>query len=110
MKDNNSQNGSTRNGEPRARLFRVSYVDTIVREAFVEARDEEEAQEIVTAQTLDGQHHHAIDVDVIDMQAEQVTEIGDRPSCFECGDCGDKRSVAAPAAFDSDDDLRSGNA
>lgn len=71
-------------GSP-ARLYRISYVDTVVRETFVNACDENEAEDIVEAQIADARHHHAIDAYHDDVQAEAVDGIGRRPTCFECG-------------------------
>ena len=67
------------------RLYRVTYVDTVVRERFVHAHDENEAEDIVEAEIADARHHHAIDAYHDDVQAEAVTDIGRRPTCFECG-------------------------
>lgn len=67
------------------RLYRVSYVDTVVRETFVNARDENEAEDIVEAEIADARHHHAIDAYHDDVQAQHVAEVGRRPTCFECG-------------------------
>ena len=67
------------------RLYRVSYVDTVVRETFVLARDENEAEDVVEAQIAECQHHHAIDAYHDDIAAEAVAEVGRRPTCFECG-------------------------
>ena len=67
------------------RLYRVSYVDTVVRETFVHAHDANEAEDIVEAEIADARHHHAIDAYHDDVQAEAVTGITRRPTCFECG-------------------------
>ena len=76
------------------RLFRVSYVDTVVRETFVRAYDENEAEDIVEAQIAEAEHHHAIDAYHDDVQTESVTEIGPRPTCFECGSSGATETAA----------------
>lgn len=72
-----------------ARLYRVGYVDTVVRETFVNARDENDAEDIVEGQITARDHHHMIDAYRDDMQAEPVTDIGRRPMCFECGGAGE---------------------
>jgi len=76
------------------RLYRVSYVDTVVRETFVSAHDEQEAEDIVEAQIADAEHHHAIDAYHDDVQAEPVAATGRRPTCFECGHAGGPDSAA----------------
>jgi hypothetical protein len=73
-----------------ARLYRVSYNDTVVRETFVLAQNESEAEDIVVSQIADAEHHHAIDTYQNDMRAEAVAEIGRRPTCFECGNSADR--------------------
>jgi len=75
------------------RLYRVSYVDTVVRETFVNACDENEAEDIVEAQIADADHHHAIDAYHDDVQAEAVAAIGRSRTCVECG-----RTTGEPAA------------
>jgi hypothetical protein len=65
-------------------LYRVTYVDSVIREAYVEARDENGAEELVEEEFSDGVHHHAIDAYHDDMQA-LPTEDRTRRSCFECG-------------------------
>lgn len=65
-------------------LFRVSYVDTVVRETFVEAATESQAEAIVEEQVHDGVHHHAIDTYHDDMQVLPAGD-GNRRRCFECG-------------------------
>lgn len=75
-------------GSASTRLYRVSYVDTVVRETFVNARDENEAEDVVEGQIAQGDHHHMIDAYRDDMQAEPVSSIGRRPLCFECGASG----------------------
>lgn len=65
-------------------LYRVSYVDAIVREVYVEARDENEALDLIGTEIGDCVHHHAIDTFQEDMQ---VTPAATRSPChcFECG-------------------------
>lgn len=65
-------------------LYRVTYVDSVFREAYVEAHDEDEAERIVTEEFSEGVHHHAFDADQVEMQAEPV-EVRSRQFCFECG-------------------------
>lgn len=76
-------------GSSSKRLYRVSYVDTVIRETFVSAHDENEAEDIVEAQIAEAEHHHAIDAYHDDVQAEPVDKIGRRPLCFECGASGE---------------------
>jgi hypothetical protein len=66
-------------------LYRVSYVDAVVRETFVSAHNENEAEDIVEAQIAEALHHHAIDAYHDDMQAEPATTSGRPHMCFECG-------------------------
>jgi hypothetical protein len=72
-------------------LFRVSYVDTVVRETFVTASDENEAEIIVEQQIADAEHHHAVDAYHDDMQTERATGASTH-SCFECGRRGNESS------------------
>ena len=65
-------------------LYCVSYVDAVVREAFVEARDENEAEALVDEEFSNGVHHHAVDAYREDMQAQPAVERS-RHDCFECG-------------------------
>jgi len=67
--------------------FRVSYTDSVLREAVVKAASKEQAEDIVRSQMEDGQHHHACDAWNDDWQVEPYR----RPplvnrSCFECGE------------------------
>ena len=68
----------------KAVLYRVTYVDSIFREAYVEAHDEDEAQDLVEEEIGDGVHHHAYDADQNEMQAWPA-EASSRQLCFECG-------------------------
>jgi hypothetical protein len=65
-------------------LFRVSYVDSVIRETFVTATDKNEAEVIVEQQIADAEHHHAIDAYHDDMQTERGSRASAR-TCFECG-------------------------
>ena len=66
--------------------YRVTYVDSCLREAVVEAVSPEAAKESVRGQMEHAQHHHAIDA--------WCTEPYKRPpivnrTCFECGETRD---------------------
>lgn len=65
-------------------LFRVTYVDSVFREAFVEARDSDEAETLVYEEIGDGVHHHAYDAFQNEMQASPA-ESRNRPIYYECG-------------------------
>lgn len=70
---------------PQAKkLFRVTYLDTVLRETFVKAMDENESEDIVEQEIADAVHHHAIDAYHDDMQSE-ADGGKHRRSCFECG-------------------------
>jgi len=67
--------------------FRVTYVDSVLREAVVDSVSPEAAEEAVRAQMENAEHHHACDAWNDDWQVEPYR----RPplvnrSCFECGD------------------------
>lgn len=66
--------------------YRVTYTESILREAFVEASGPDEAVEAARAEFDDAQHHHAVDLWLDDFQAEESRP---RPAakriCFECG-------------------------
>ena len=68
----------------KAVLFRVTYVDAVVRETYVKAHNESEAEERAENEFDEGVHHHAIDAYRDDMQAlpaiNQAAQF-----CFECG-------------------------
>jgi hypothetical protein len=70
--------------QPAKSLFRVSYVDTVIRQAYILATDEDQANDIIEEQISNGIHHHAIDAYHDDMQAEPADE-STRCCCFECG-------------------------
>ena len=67
--------------------YRVTYVDSCLREAVVEASSPEAAEEAVRRQMEDAQHHHAVDAWNDDWQAEPYKRppIVNR-TCFECGE------------------------
>ena len=67
--------------------YRVTYVDSVLREAVVESASSAAAEEIVRAQMENAQHHHACDAWNDDWSVEACR----RPpfvnrSCFECGE------------------------
>ena len=67
--------------------FRVTYIDSVLREAVVEAPSSEEAEAIVRTEMEDAQHHHACDAWNDDWQIEPYRHapLVNR-SCFECGE------------------------
>ncbi len=64
--------------------YRVTYVDSILRVAFIDADSPESALEAATAETENAQHHHALDTWTDDWQAKPAQDLSAR-SCFECG-------------------------
>jgi hypothetical protein len=66
--------------------YRVTYVESILREAVVEAENPEVAEDFVLGQRECAEHHHAVDVWDDDWQVEEhlTTPVVNR-SCFECG-------------------------
>ena len=66
--------------------FRVSYVDSVLREAVVEAVSAEEAEVAVRTQIENAEHHHACDAWNDDWTVEPYRHapVVDR-HCFECG-------------------------
>jgi hypothetical protein len=70
--------------------FRVTYVDSVLREAVVEAPTSEEAEATARTQMENAEHHHACDAWNDDWQVERYR----RPplvnrSCFECDELRD---------------------
>jgi len=67
--------------------FRVSYTDSVLREAVVEADSREQAEAIAQRQMEQGKHHHASDVWIDDWQVEPYRRPSpDNRYCFECGE------------------------
>ena len=67
--------------------FRVTYVDSVLRETVVEAPSSEEAETIARTQMENAEHHHTSDGWTDDWQVEPYR----RPPlvnrhCFECGE------------------------
>ena len=67
--------------------FRVTYVDSVLREAVVQAPSAEEAEQTVRSQMENAEHHHVSDGWTDDWHVEPYR----RPplvnrSCFECGE------------------------
>lgn len=67
--------------------FRVSYVDSVLREAVVEAASAEAAEEAVRAQMENAEHHHACDAWNDDWAVDPYRHapVANR-HCFECGE------------------------
>ena len=70
--------------------YRVTYPESILREAIVEASGPDEAIEAARAEFDDATHHHAVDIWLDDYQAKLSRP---RPAakriCFECGESRD---------------------
>ena len=66
--------------------YRITYVDSCLREAVVDASSPETAEEAVRQQMEHGEHHHAVDAWNDDWAAEphQRRPVVNR-TCFECG-------------------------
>ncbi|MDB5392138.1 MAG: hypothetical protein JWM11_7784 [Planctomycetaceae bacterium] len=65
-------------------LFRVVYADAVLCEAYVMAHDEGEAEELAQEAFSNGDHHHALESYIADMQALPAIK-ETRQFCFECG-------------------------
>ena len=66
--------------------YRVTYVDSVLREAIVEAENGDQAETIVRQQMENAEHHHAVDAWNDDWQAEPRTSPATaNRCCFECG-------------------------
>lgn len=67
--------------------YRVSYVESILREAIVEANSPQEAEDRVLEQKEYPEHHHAVDVWDDDWQVKEYKRapVVNR-HCFECGE------------------------
>lgn len=66
-------------------LYRVTYVDAVLREAYVEAADPGAAEETVEEEFSNGVHHHALDAYRDDIQVSPAEDERSRGVCFECG-------------------------
>lgn len=67
--------------------FRITYVESILREAVIDAHTPEMAEEAVMQQIENAEHHHSVDVWNDDFQVEQYQRpaaAGNR-HCIECG-------------------------
>ena len=67
--------------------YRVSYVDSCLREMVVKAKSAEQAEELTRRQMEDGQHHHVADAWNDDWSVEPFRRhplVNRR--CVECGD------------------------
>jgi hypothetical protein len=66
--------------------YRVTYTDSVLREAVVEAGNADDAEDLVRGQIDSAEHHHAVDAWNDDWQAEPCTRQSRRSlCCFECG-------------------------
>ena len=67
--------------------FRVTYVDSVLRETVVEADSAEAAEEVARLQMENAEHHHSCDVWNDDWQVELYRRPPlDNRYCFECGE------------------------
>ena len=69
------------------KTYRVSYVESVLREVVVEGASEEHATDIARLQMENAEHHHAVDVWNTDWSAEPSVKgplVNAR--CFECGE------------------------
>jgi len=67
--------------------YRVTYVDSILRETIIEAATPEHAEDMARHEIELGKHHHSVDVWQDDWQAQEY----DPPDngneyCWECGE------------------------
>ena len=69
--------------------YRVTYTDSVLRVALIDAYSPEHAEQITQAQMENAEHHHALDTWNDDWQVERLRQAHPR-CCFECG-----QSVAA---------------
>lgn len=71
----------------KKRSYRVSYVEGVLREAYINAESAEAAEEVVRSQMENAAHHHAVDAWTDDWQAEPHAKdpSSRRTRCFECG-------------------------
>jgi len=66
--------------------YRVTYIESILREVVIHAKTTEDAENMAHQQYLEAEHHHAVDVWNDDWQVNDC-----KPSswpnlyCFECG-------------------------
>ena len=66
--------------------YRVTYVDSVLREAIVEAENPDQAETVVRQQMENVGHHHAVDAWNEDWQAQPRSASPIlHPCCFECG-------------------------
>ena len=66
--------------------FQVTYLDSVLRQAIVQAEDAERAEELVREQMEDAEHHHAVDAWTDDWQVEPLAhQLHYTRPCFECG-------------------------
>jgi predicted secreted hydrolase len=67
--------------------YRVTYVDSVLREVILDAANAVEAEDLARKQLEEAQHHHAVDAWIDDWQAEPYRHqpVVNR-HCFECGE------------------------
>lgn len=67
--------------------YRVTYVDSVLREVVLDAENDDEAEALARKQVDEAQHHHAVDAWNDDWQAEPYRRqpVVNR-RCFECGE------------------------
>jgi hypothetical protein len=67
--------------------YRVTYVDSVLREVVLDAANGDEAEALARKQVDEAQHHHAVDAWNDDWQAEPYRRqpVVNR-HCFECGE------------------------
>lgn len=67
--------------------FRVTYTDSVLREAVVNASSKQEAEAIVRSQMENAEHHHTSDgwTDDWEVQPYRRPPLVNR-HCFECGE------------------------
>ena len=63
--------------------YTVTYVESVLREAVIEAKTAEAAEDLVRQQYLEAEHHHAVDVWSDDWQVHDS-----KPSSWSCFECG----------------------
>lgn len=67
--------------------YRVTYVESGIREVYVTAKSEEAAEELVRAAQENAEHHHMIDFWHDDWRVEPAKSCSAnrKPKCLECG-------------------------
>ena len=66
--------------------YRVTYTESVLREAIIEAQDAQQAEDLAIEQRELAEHHHAVDVWDDDWQAKLFQPLPSAArACFECG-------------------------